>query len=79
MPVLLLEEHRPGLSPVIIASSSDRFAIAAFWRAVLQESEDVVRSLEETGDEALAALERAERERLRRIAGLFGGEGSGDV
>ena len=79
MPVLLLEEHRSGLSPVIIATSSDRDAIAAFWQAVLQESEDVVRSLEETGDEALAALERAERERLLRIAGLFGGEVRDDV
>ena len=79
MPVLLLEEHRPGLSPVIIATSSDRVVIAAFWQAVLQESEDVVRGLEETGDEALAALERAERERLLRIAGLFGGEVRDDV
>ena len=74
MPVLLLEEHRPGLSQVIIATSSDSVAIAAFWQAVLQESEDVVRSLEETGDETLAALERAERDRLRRVAGLFGAE-----
>ena len=79
MPVLLLEEHRPGLSPVIIATSSDRQAIAAFWQAVLQESEEVVRALEETGDESLAALERAERERLHRIAGLFGGEVRDDV
>ena len=79
MPVLLLEEHRPGLSPVIVATSSDHVAIAAFWQAVLQEAEDVVRNLEASGDETLAALERAERDRLRRIAGLFGGEVRDDV
>lgn len=74
MAILLLEEHRRGLQPVIVASSSDRSVISAFWQAVLIEADETVRELEARGDETLAALERAERDRLRRVASLFGGE-----
>lgn len=74
MAILLLEEHRPGLRPIMVASSSDRSVISAFWDAVLIEADATVKDWEARGDETLAALERAERDRLRRVAGLFGGE-----
>jgi hypothetical protein len=72
MPLLVLEELRPGGS-AIIASSPDSAVIAQFWRCVLAEADATVAHLENTGDETLAALERAERDRLYRIAPLFGG------
>lgn len=72
MPVLVLEEPRLGRR-AIIASCTDRDVICAFWCSLLTEAEEAVREFEQAGDEVLAAFERAELERLRRIAGLFGG------
>ena len=75
MPVLVLEEPRLGRR-AIIASCTDRHVICAFWSSLLTEAEEAVRQFEADGDEVLAAVERAELERLRRIAGLFGGHPS---
>jgi len=68
---LVLEEPRLGRRAVI-ASSRDPEVIRMFWVRLLSEAEDAVRSFEEGGDEILAAVERADLERLRRIAPLFG-------
>jgi hypothetical protein len=73
MPVLVLEEPRLGRRRAIIASTCDREVLRVFWACLLREAEEAVTQLEDTGDEVLAAVERAELERLRRIAGLFGG------
>jgi hypothetical protein len=72
MAVLILEEPRLGRR-AIIATCTDREVISAFWASLLAEAEEAVRQFEEDGDEVLAAVERAELERLRRIAALFGG------
>jgi len=72
MPVLVLEEPRLGRR-AIIASSCDPEVLRIFWASLLREAEEAVTQLEEDGDEVLAAVERAELERLRRIATLFGG------
>jgi len=71
MPVLVLEEPRLGRR-AIIASSCDPEVIRAFWTSLLAEAEAAVQQFEEDGDEVLAAVERAELQRLRRIAALFG-------
>ena len=73
MPVLVLEEPRLGQRRAIIASSCDPSLILAFWTTLLEEAQDAVHRLEEEGEEVLAAVERANLERLRRIAPLFGG------
>jgi hypothetical protein len=73
MAVLVLEEPRLGRRRAIIASSCDPEVIRVFWASLLVEAEEAVRQFEEDGEEVLAAVERAELERLRRIAGLFGG------
>jgi len=70
MPVLVLEEPRLGRR-AIIASSCDPEVIRAFWTSLLTEAEAAVQQFEEDGDEVLAAVERAELQRLRRIAALF--------
>ena len=72
MPILILEEPTLRSGRSIVATTTDRQVIAAFWRAVLAESAAVVEELEACGDEILAALERAEREKLQRVAPLFG-------
>jgi len=72
MPVLVLEEPRLGRRHVI-ASSCDPEVLRIFWASLLREAERAITQLEDAGDEVLAAVERAELERLRRIATLFGG------
>ena len=72
MPVLVLEEPRLGRH-AIIASTCDPEVLRTFWASLLREAERAVTQLEDAGDEVLAAVERAELERLRRIATLFGG------
>jgi CRISPR/Cas system endoribonuclease Cas6 (RAMP superfamily) len=73
MAVLVLEEPRLGRRRAIIASSCDPEVIRAFWTSLLAEAEAAVQQFEENGEEVLAAVERAELQRLRRIACLFGG------
>jgi hypothetical protein len=73
MPVLVLEEPRLGHRHTIIASSCDPSLILAFWTTLLEEAQDAVHRLEGEGEEVLAVVERANLERLRRIAPLFGG------
>jgi hypothetical protein len=73
MALLVLEEPRLSRQRCIIASTANREAITTFWRSVLAEADATVIDLESHGDEIMAAVERAERDRLRRVAALFGG------
>jgi hypothetical protein len=74
MAILVLEEPRLGHKRAIIASSADPTLLRKFWAVVMAEAEAAVRCLERDGDDVLAAVERAELDRLRRMAPLFGGD-----
>jgi hypothetical protein len=74
MPILVLEEPRFGRRRAVIASSTNPILLREFWSVVIAEAEAAVRSLERDGEDVLAAVERAEPDRLRRMAPLFGGD-----